>query len=52
MNIDEFLKSIAGDAPPDNLPDTLQALWYAEKGDWDTAHRVAQDISGSARWKS
>lgn len=33
-----------GREPPADWPDTLQALWHAERGDWDRAHRIAQEI--------
>ena len=48
MTKDEFLASVEQDsAPPSALSRELQSLWHACKGDWDTAHRVAQDIPGA-----
>lgn len=45
MQIQTFLDSLTEEHPPHHsLPAPLQALWHAEKGDWDTAHRIAQDI--------
>ena len=44
FGIDEFLKSIEGDRPPAGISDTLAALWWDRKGDWDTAHCLAQKI--------
>ena len=32
------------DAPPSDLPETVQALWHDARGDWDRAHRIAQEI--------
>ena len=29
---------------PDELAPPLKALWHDARGDWDAAHRVAQDI--------
>jgi hypothetical protein len=38
-------------APPPGLAPPLQALWWAAKGDWDTAHHLVQDESGrDAAW--
>lgn len=45
MNLDEFVKSAAGDdEPPAGLSAPLRALWFAERGDWDKAHHIAQEI--------
>jgi len=40
----EFRDTIAPASPPAQLPATLAALWHDAKGDWDAAHKVAQDI--------
>ena len=38
-------------APPAGLPPTVQALWWAAKGDWDKAHKIVQDDeSREAAW--
>lgn len=42
MNIDSFEESLAGDAPPEGLGLALEALWQDAKGNWDTAHKLAQ----------
>lgn len=47
MTLDEFRQSLSGDAPPIRTP-LAQALWYAGRGDWDTAHRLAQDVDTPA----
>jgi len=44
MNYDEFIKSVADDHPSAGLSETLVSLWWDKKGDWDTAHTIAQDI--------
>lgn len=44
MNYDEFLKSVADDQPVAGLSETLISLWWDKKGDWNTAHAIAQDI--------
>jgi hypothetical protein len=43
--------SVSRAAPPADLAPTVQALWWAAKGDWDTAHKIVQDDeSGEAAW--
>ena len=52
MTVQQFVDSIATEAAPSSsLPDPLRALWYERKGDWERAHRIAQDSSGKkAAW--
>jgi len=43
--------SISKAAPPPGLAPTVQALWWAAKGDWDKAHKIVQDDeSVDAAW--
>jgi hypothetical protein len=42
MDSISFKRSIAGAAPPAGLDVAVQALWWAEKGDWQKAHECAQ----------
>lgn len=42
MDLQAFKASLDGDAPPEGLGPSLQALWHQAKGDWDKAHRLAQ----------
>jgi hypothetical protein len=44
MTFTEFRESLKQSSPPSQLTDTLQALWYDGKGDWEAAHNVAQEI--------
>ncbi len=44
MTYDEFIKSVEDDQPSAGLCETLISLWWDKKGDWDTAHAIAQDI--------
>ena len=48
MTIDELAKI----KEPNNLDsDHLRALWYDLHGDWDTAHRIVQDMADPhAEW--
>lgn len=44
MTFDEFVASTSDSAPPESLSGVLKALWFAEKGDWEASHDIAQDI--------
>ena len=44
MNVDEFVKSVDDKGPPFDLSEVLTSLWWDKKGDWDTAHSIAQEI--------
>ncbi len=50
MTFDEFRASLAaGQEPPG--PPLVRALWHDARGNWDTAHRIAQDVPGAdAAW--
>ena len=45
MQLNEFIQSIQEESPPEGLSEPLQAMWHARKGDWETAHNIAQHIS-------
>ena len=45
MTLDEFRLTLSVANPPPLSP-LLRALWHDAKGDWDEAHRIAQDVSG------
>jgi hypothetical protein len=46
VTLDEFRQTLAAASPPP-LPTLLRALWHDAKGDWDEAHRIAQDVTGA-----
>lgn len=46
MTLDELKATLTSPAPPDDAPPAVAALWHDAKGDWDMAHRLAQDIDG------
>ena len=48
MDLDEFERSLTHSTPPHALSRALQALWHERRGDWDTAHDIAQDDDGAA----
>jgi hypothetical protein len=43
VTFDEFKGTLAAATPPDIAP-LLRALWHDARGDWEEAHRIAQDI--------
>jgi hypothetical protein len=44
MTFDEFIKTVDDEKPAPELSEVLASLWWDKKGDWDTAHSIAQDI--------
>ena len=44
MTLDEFRSTIGSTDPP-ALPPLLSAMWHDARGDWDQAHRLAQDVN-------
>ena len=45
MTFNEFAASIGKrETPAAGLSQTLTALWWDRKGDWDRAHAIAQEI--------
>jgi hypothetical protein len=45
MTLADFTSSLTHDAPPANLPVTLQSLWWDAKGDWNRAHDLVDELS-------
>lgn len=51
MTLDELRASLTSPTPPSSLRGALLALWHDAKGDWEMAHRVAQDVEdASGAW--
>lgn len=46
MDLAEFEHRLSDDRPPASLSRPLCALWYAYRGEWDAAHRLAQQAEG------
>jgi hypothetical protein len=46
MSFAEFQQAVSATAPPAGLGPALQALWHDARGDWDAAHRLAQEGDG------
>jgi hypothetical protein len=47
MTLDEFRQSLAAPDPPTGLGGPLRALWHDGRGDFDSAHQLAQDCEGA-----
>jgi len=51
MTLAEFKRDISKTKPPAGLSPELTALWWAAKGDWDTAHGIVmKQDSREAAW--
>lgn len=44
MTLPDFRATLTSPEPPLGLSAPLSALWHDGRGDWEAAHRVAQDI--------
>jgi hypothetical protein len=44
VTLDDLRASLSGAAPPPGLPPLVRALWHDARGNWDEAHRIAQDV--------
>jgi len=47
MTLSELQASLSGGAPPEGVPNLVQALWHDARGDWDAAHQIAQSVEGA-----
>jgi hypothetical protein len=47
MNLAEFRLSLAMERPPEGLSLPAQALWWQAKGEWQKAHRCAQQAGNA-----
>ena len=47
----DFKRATSNEKPPAGLAPTLEALWWAAKGDWERAHKLVQgEASADAAW--
>ncbi len=47
MTFEDLRTAVEGRTPlPDSAPALVRALWHDATGDWDGAHRIAQDVEG------
>ncbi len=42
MDLKDFKESLDRNTPPKDIGHALQGQWHQAKGEWDTAHRLAQ----------
>ncbi len=47
MTLQQFRESLTSPEPPPGQSAALAALWHDGRGDWEAAHRIAQDIDSS-----
>jgi len=47
MRFEAFKASTSSGSEPPDLSPELRALWLDGSGDWDAAHRLADDIGGT-----
>jgi hypothetical protein len=47
VTLAEFKRTTSETKVPSALSPGLRALWHDARGDWDTAHEVAQNIEGA-----
>ena len=51
MNLSTFKQTLTLEAPPGDLSEYLQALWWDAKGNWQKAHETIQDLPDkNAAW--
>lgn len=51
MTYDDFRQICRQNSTPEGLRRELLALWFDFRGDWNTAHRIVQNIEGrDASW--
>jgi hypothetical protein len=43
VTFEEFHASLIGASPSEKLSPPLRALWWAENGNWHSAHKLVQD---------
>lgn len=46
MTFEQFNQSLEENGPSQNISEILKALWHDAKGDWETAHTIAQTKEG------
>ena len=44
LSYEEFESTFTEDRPESAWPDSLRALWFAGKDEWDASHDIAQEM--------
>jgi hypothetical protein len=47
MTFEAFKESINTGTPPSGIPEPALALWHDARGDWESAHNIAQSKEGT-----
>lgn len=47
MTLSDFKHSLTNSQPPATLSPIAEALWHDAKGDWESAHNIAQSREGT-----
>lgn len=47
ITFEYFKNSLKRELPPPTLSPALKSLWYDAKGNWDQAHKIADDLGGN-----
>ena len=50
ITFDDFKAALANGAAPAGAGHALAALWHAARGEWDSAHELAQTEKSQAGW--
>ena len=51
VTLQDFRATVDANSPPENLSPALRALWHDARGDWESAHGVAQAVEDeSGAW--
>jgi hypothetical protein len=46
MTIQKFKETLKNKFPPQGVSETVEALWHDARGDWESAHNIAQSQEG------
>jgi len=51
LNYSEFTSTLKNSNPMEDWPQTLKALWYDAKGDWQAAHEIVDGMKDAiGKW--
>ena len=50
MTLNDFKATLNEDAPPAGIRPSLQAMWFAGKGEWDKSHELCQETNQELDW--
>jgi hypothetical protein len=44
MTLEQFKNSTTETTPPTSISESLRAMWHDARGEWESAHDIAQEI--------